>query len=84
VPAGGFLLVWADGSGNAEEGLHAGFKLAKDGEWLMLLDRDDRGNAILDSVKFGEQMPDVSTGRVPDGAGVFRPMAGTPGKPNRP
>jgi hypothetical protein len=84
VPAKGFLVVRADGAGKATEGLHAGFKLAKGGELLMLLDRDERGNAVLDLVAFGDQEPGVSIGRVPDGAGAFRPMAGTPGKPNRP
>jgi hypothetical protein len=46
IVAGGYLVVWADGEGGNRDGLHAGFKLAP-GEEVILVDADDRGNAIL-------------------------------------
>jgi spore coat protein CotH len=66
IPAGGFLLIWTDD--DEEDGpLHAGFKLSKDGEEIGLFDRDSAANTLIDSVVFGPQATDVSTGRSPDG-----------------
>lgn len=80
---GAYLLVWADENGNDRPGLHASFKLSASGESILLVDRDDRGNAILDIVKFGAQNPDVSTGRSPDSTGEFKVLsAPTPGAKN--
>lgn len=84
LPAGGFLLVWADEDGKAYPGLHANFKLSKSGERLLLSDRDDAGNARLDSLQFGAQEDDTALARVPDGYGHFRPQPATPGKANSP
>lgn len=69
---GSFLVIWADEDGNDAPGLHANFKLSASGESVMLVDTDKRGNVILDSVTFGTQNTDVSYGRYPDGAGVFK------------
>ena len=80
---GAYLIVWCDDDGKAKSGLHANFKMSKSGETVLLLDADERGNALLDSVTFGEQQADVAWGRLPDGKGAFRPLPATPGKENR-
>jgi hypothetical protein len=68
---GAFLIVWADGDTADTPGLHASFNLSKSGESVLLVDTDAHGNAILDSLSFGEQKTDVSYGRYPDGTGKF-------------
>jgi hypothetical protein len=79
---GAYLIVWADEDGRAKPGYHANFKLSRGGEAVMLIDSDERGNALLDSVTFGEQETDKALGRFPDGKGPFRKLQGTPGKKN--
>ena len=49
IPAGGFLIVWAD-KDDDREGLHADLKLSKDGEMIVLAAPDQ---TILDQVAFG-------------------------------
>jgi hypothetical protein len=83
ISPGEYLIVWADEDGKDQPGLHANFKLSKSGEVVLLIDRDDRGNAILDVVEFGSQQDDVSIGRLPDGTGNFRKLAMTPGGRNK-
>ena len=83
IPAGGFLVVWADEDGQASEGLHANFKLAAGGEQLYLIDSDANENAILDSVIFGEQAEDRSYGRLPDSTETWGALDPTPGSANR-
>jgi hypothetical protein len=80
---GAYLIVWCDGDGKAKPGLHANFKLSKSGETVMLVDTDERANAVLDSVTFGKQKPDVALGRLPNGQGTFRALPPTPGKENK-
>jgi len=63
---GAYLIVFAnndDGSG----GIHTGFSLDPDGDQVYLFDRATNGNAVLDVVKFGRQITDLSIGRT--GAG---------------
>jgi len=78
VPAGGFLLLWADG---ANTGLHTNYKLSSAGEGLVLYDAS--GNKV-DEIAFGEQKTDISLGRKTDGSSVWgyftRP---TPGSSNQ-
>ena len=77
-----YLLVWADGQ-PLDGPLHASFKLDADGERIGLYDTLANGNALLDSVVFGEQTDDVSMGRRPDGYSRFRPLAApSPGSSN--
>ncbi len=82
IPARGYLLVWLDEDGNAEEGLHANFKLSRNGETVALVDTDTRGNQVLDSVTFEKQERDVALGRWPNGNGELRHLQTTPGKEN--
>ena len=85
IPANGYLIVWLDedhDDENATEGLHANFKLSKNGEIALFVDTDANGNQVLDSVTFGEQETDVAYGRFPDGTGDFQIVAATPGAQN--
>ena len=78
IAAGGYLIVWADDD-EEQEGLHASFKLSKSGETLIF---SDQALNILDEVIFGQQKPDTTTGRYPNGAGDFVGMLPTFGAEN--
>ena len=82
IPAHGYLLVWLDEDGKAEVGLHANFKLSRNGETVMLVDTDTRGNQVLDTVTFEKQEKDVALGRWPNGSGELKQVQTTPGKEN--
>ena len=66
LAAGAYLTVYANNV-DGTPGLHTGFSLDPDGDQLYLFDRVANGNAVLDSVKFGMQITDLSIGRT--GAG---------------
>ena len=82
ISAHGYLLVWLDEDGKAEAGLHANFKLSRNGEIIMLVDTDARGNQVLDTVAFEKQEKDVALGRWPNGSGKLKQVQTTPGKEN--
>ena len=82
IPAHGYLLVWLDEDGKAKAGLHANFKLSGNGETVMLVDTDTRGNQVLDTVAFEKQEKDVALGRWPNGSGKLKQVQTTPGKEN--
>ncbi len=84
VPAGGFLLVWADeqpGQSRTNGDLHVNFKLSQTAEAIALY---TPGGTRVDGVAFGVQSADVSEGRFPDGSAsrLFMSLP-TPGAPNR-
>jgi len=85
LPAGGFLIIWADGDADADRGLHASFKLSKKGERLLLTAPQAKGGALMlvDQLEFGAQRPGISAGRSPKDSGKLVPLTPTPGKPNR-
>ncbi len=56
---GDYLVLWADSDGEPAD-LHLGFGLDAEGDELYLYGRD---GALLDSVRFGPQLPDLSIGR---------------------
>lgn len=78
IAAGGYLIVWADDD-EEQEGLHANFKLSKSGETIIL---SYLALNILDEVNFGQQKPDTTTGRYPNGTGNFFEMLPTFGAEN--
>lgn len=78
----GYLLVWLDEDTADSPGLHANFKLNREGETLWLVDRDDRFNALLDTVTFGPLARDQAWGRSASQNGTFRTMPPSPGMAN--
>ncbi|MBM3846364.1 MAG: hypothetical protein FJ405_08770 [Verrucomicrobia bacterium] len=68
IPAGGYLLVWADNSPGQNStnsaDLHVNFQLARGGEELGLYGADGE---VIDLVRFGTQTNNISEGRIPDG-----------------
>ncbi len=67
INAGAYLIVWADNQG-AQSGLHADFKLGKDGEEIQLVHSD---GTVIDAVTFGEQTTNKGYARIPNGTGDF-------------
>lgn len=63
IPAKGYLLFWASGN---NKGKHTNFSLSATGEKIALVMPD--GKTFVDTVKFPEQIADVSYGRPSDGA----------------
>ena len=61
----GFLIVWADEE-DTTTNIHSNFKLSADGEEIML---SNGAGSVIDSLTYGPQTADVSTGRCPDGTG---------------
>ena len=73
--AGSYLVLDADNL-ITSVGLHLGFALNRSGDSLLL---SDRNGALLDSVTFGPQLPNLSLGRLPDGPwGLTVPTLGSP------
>ncbi|MCB0429563.1 MAG: CotH kinase family protein [Flavobacteriales bacterium] len=61
-----YLIIWADEDVSIPNYLHANFKLATEGEHLIL---SSVTGTIIDSLSYGPQQPDVSEGRCPNGTG---------------
>ncbi|MEO0558812.1 MAG: lamin tail domain-containing protein, partial [Bacteroidota bacterium] len=83
IPAGGYLILWADGE-NAipptASALHTDFKLSASGEQVGLY---DVSGGVVDTLTYGPQTTDVSFGRVPEGSDVWAFMSTpTPGAAN--
>jgi hypothetical protein len=83
IPAGGYLLVWADEESNQTQtngDLHVAFRLSGNGEAIGLFDPSGRS---VDAVTFGPQTNNISHGRFPNGAGALVYMSTpTPRAPN--
>ncbi|MBC8323873.1 MAG: lamin tail domain-containing protein [Candidatus Marinimicrobia bacterium] len=66
IPPGGFLILWADKE--SEQGpLHMEEKLSGDGEQIGLFYISGTDTIVIDSLTFGAQIADTSSGRVADG-----------------
>ncbi len=63
-----YLIVWADQQ-IGQQGLHANFRLNKEGEYLSLVHAD---GTFIDSLSFGPQTTNVGYARVPNGTGPFQ------------
>ncbi len=66
IAAQGYLIIWADDQ--IQPGLHANFKLGAGGEEIGLW---DNFGGLIDSITFGAQSADITTGRFPNGTGPF-------------
>lgn len=79
LEAGGHLLVLCTTNPLAS-GLRANFGLSSSGDLLRLYAAD--GATLVDAVVFGLQVPNLSVGRVPDGAGAWQLNQPSPREPN--
>ncbi|MCP4120309.1 MAG: T9SS type A sorting domain-containing protein [Bacteroidetes bacterium] len=61
----GYLIIWAD-KDISQDGLHADFKLSKEGEEITLSHED---GSLIDSLSFGQQQTNWSSARIPNGTG---------------
>lgn len=64
INPGAFLVLFADDA-STPAGVHLGFKLAQEGGAVYLFTGDGQ---LLDSIAYGPQVPDLSIGRLADGA----------------
>ena len=78
IQTGGYLVIWVD-KGGGSEGLHANFKLSKNGESIILTNSD----VIVDKIDFGPQMPGISNGRISGHTGKIKDLHPTPGAANQ-
>ena len=78
IPPYGFLVVWLSGAGK-EGYLHAGFKLAREGEQIFL---SDESGKLLDIVNVPALRYDQTYSRQRDGENGFAVLTGTPGSSN--
>ena len=61
-----YLIVYADGA-SEKPGLHADFRISKQGGGVYLRERFSQGESLLDSVEFGLQLTDLSLSRAASG-----------------
>jgi hypothetical protein len=65
-----FLIIWLAGNGSSAV-LHCGIRLSPAGGQLFLANADKK---IIDSLKYGSQVPEKTVGRYPNGLGSFTYM----------
>lgn len=65
IAAGGYLLVYADEADN-EAGFHTGFALDSEGDEVFLYDSASNNGALIDTLKFGFQITDLTLSRSAD------------------
>ncbi len=71
LAARSWRLFWLDN--DVLQGIkHANFKLSASGEKLGIFSTYTEGYAPIDTITFGQQIADISIGRLPDGVGAFR------------
>jgi len=66
IPAGDFILLWADGEVN-QGILHLNFRLNQSGEQLGLAQLVNGEAVFIDSLSYGNQSADITFGRYSDG-----------------
>lgn len=82
IPAGGYLLIWADGQ-TAQGPLHTPYKLDKDMEEIGIFNNQASGYAQIDAITYTNQSNNISMGRVTDGAFEWKLFNNpTPGSTN--
>ncbi len=81
IPAGGRLVIQCDATMPASA-TNTGFTLNPAGGGLHLFHALDSGGGLRDSVTWGNQLPDLSIGRVPDATGAFTLNTPTRGEMN--
>ena len=81
VPANGYLVIYCNPLA-AVSGTNTGYALSGAGDRVYLFDNLANGGGLVDSVVFGQQLPDFSIGRSPDGTGAFKLFQPTRGATN--
>ena len=81
VPAGGYLVIYADGGAPASA-TNTGFGLNANGGAVYLFNRAPNTNDIISQIEYGLQTPDLSIGRVPSGSTNWVLTLPTPGLAN--
>ena len=71
LAARSWRLFWLDND-VLQSTKHANFKLTASGEQIGIFSTFTEGYAPIDTFSFGQQRPDISMGRLPDGVGAFR------------
>ena len=79
IPANGYIIVYADGNDSRGSACHTNFKLKKGGESLWLF---NPSGSTVDSVRFENQIGDISYGRQGNGSTWVYFSNPTPGKSN--
>lgn len=81
LAANDYLIIWSDD--DIDQGLfHAGFKLSKDGEEVLLSRYENNEYKTIDYIRYGAIDSDVSYGKLPDGNGILHLLSPTPGATN--
>ena len=75
IAPGGYLLIWADGNNNSDDGLHTSFKLSKEGETLALVSEQ----GVVAILAFPALSDDQSYGLVDGELQILKP---SPAQPN--
>ncbi|MCP4848469.1 MAG: hypothetical protein GY899_11040 [Verrucomicrobiaceae bacterium] len=81
IPAGGYLILNADSE--ATPGIHLGFSLDNDGEGIYLYESVADGGGLIDSIRFGLQVPGLSIGRIGHDGSAWGLTRVTPGAANQ-
>jgi hypothetical protein len=77
LASGAYLVVFANDP-DGTTGLHTSFGLSQDGDAVYLIDRMANGDRVIDSVKFGWQLSNLSVGRLANGQwGLCQPTRGS-------
>ncbi len=82
LAAGAYLLLWAD-SDPSQGDRHLNFKLSKEGEQIGIFTDAFTGGSPIDTLSFGAQKKNISSGRLPNGSGPIVTLAfASPGANN--
>jgi len=71
LAAKGFMLLWADDQ-SSQGSVHMPFKLSAGGEQLGIFAPQSFGTIPVDTLSFGAQTTDISSGRLPDGGTTWK------------
>jgi hypothetical protein len=77
IDGGAHLLLYFDSESPISTN-NTGFNLNQEGGTVFVFDSPARGGSLLDSIRYGLQVVDLSLGRVPDGTGDWTLSVPTP------
>ncbi|HEX2749572.1 MAG TPA: lamin tail domain-containing protein, partial [Verrucomicrobiales bacterium] len=73
IPAGGYLILYCNGlaASTATAPFNSGFPLDGAGGGVFVFKSRAAGGGLLSAVNYGNQIPDFSIGRIPNGSGAW-------------